>query len=442
MSLAGGASAKVLGKITYKDKTLSEMIQSGIVDNYGLPKGYVQLVKSTFGEVNELRQQFLKSAQEIATLKPEERQNVYRLMTGQINEIDNLGNFSVEARKVITKTGQEMVDAGLLNPDIFQKNIDIYLHRSYAKHTGKKGNVSEFKAAKRLKLIGDELRRRGQKLDKVISKKAYQASLKPTSKTFGLYDDYDTILDVETIVSKNRYEKLTDKISRKKVVRDRDYKLNKNVNDIREWSVVADEGDQLLLRHKNKVELRRDYTAQERADLGEIEDAAYAVAETGRLMTNDLAVYKLYNNIAKNKQYSLDVDEFNNAIDNKLINPEDWTEVPTDKLSKLPISKFGTLAGKYVPTEIYDDLTKIQKSKEAGGAVLNNYLAINRVWKKSKTAWNPVVHVNNTISNVILYDLAGAKYRFMYRGFKELADGLEGAKSCLLYTSPSPRDNR
>ena len=64
------------------------MIQSGIVDNYGLPKGYVQLVKATFGEVNELRQQFLKSAQEIATLKPEERQNVYRLMTGQINEID------------------------------------------------------------------------------------------------------------------------------------------------------------------------------------------------------------------------------------------------------------------------------------------------------------------------------------------------------------------
>lgn len=73
MSLAGGASAKVLGKITYKDKTLSEMIQAGIVDNYGLPKGYVQLTKSTFGEVNELRQQFLKSAKEIATLEPDER---------------------------------------------------------------------------------------------------------------------------------------------------------------------------------------------------------------------------------------------------------------------------------------------------------------------------------------------------------------------------------
>ncbi len=433
MSLAGGAGAKVLGKITYKDKTLSEMIQSGIVDNYGLPKGYVQLVKSTFGEVNELRQQFLKSAREIATLEPDERKNVYLLMTGQINEMDNLGNFSLEARKVITKTGQEMVDAGLLDPDIFQRNIDTYLHRSYTKHSNKTGNTSDYKAAKRLKLIGDELKRRGQKLDKVISKKAYEASFKPTSKTFGKYDDYTTVLDVETVVSKNRYNKLTERLDRKKVIRDKDYQLNKTVNDIRQWEVIADEGDQLLLRHKNKVELRRDYTAKERADLGEIEDAAFAVAETGRLMTNDLAVYKLYNNIAKEKKFSLDIDEFNNAIDNKLINPEDWTAVPTDKLSGVPVAKFGTLAGKYIPTEIYDDLTKIQMSKEAGGAVLRNYLAINRVWKKSKTAWNPVVHVNNTVSNIILYDLAGAKYRFMHRGFKELAKGIEGDESARLY---------
>ena len=216
MSLAGGASAKVLGKITYKDKTLSEMIQAGIVDNYGLPKGYVQLTKSTFGEVNELRQQFLKSAKEIATLEPDERKNVYRLMTGQINEMDNLGNFSLEARKVITKAGQEMVDAGLLDPDIFQKNMDTYLHRSYTKHVNKTGNTSDYKAAKRLKLIGDELKRRGQKLDKVISKKAYEASFKPTNKTFGKYDDYTTVLDVETVVSKNRYNKLTEKIDRKK----------------------------------------------------------------------------------------------------------------------------------------------------------------------------------------------------------------------------------
>jgi hypothetical protein len=433
MSLAGGAGAKVLGKITYKDKTLSEMIQSGIVDNYGLPKGYVQLVKSTFGEVNELRQQFLKSAQEIATLEPDERKNVYLLMTGQINEMDNLGNFSLEARKVITKTGQEMVDSGLLDPDIFQRNIDTYLHRSYTKHANKTGNTSDYKAAKRLKLIGDELKRRGKKLDKVISKKAYEASFKPTNKTFGRYDDYTTVLDVETVVSKNRYNKLTERLDRKKVIRDKDYQLNKTVDDIRQWEVIADEGDQLLLRHKNKVELRRDYTAKERADLGEIEDAAFAVAETGRLMTNDLAVYKLYNNIAKEKKFSLDIEEFNNAIDNKLINPEDWTEVPTDKLSGVPVAKFGTLAGKYVPTEIYDDLTKIQMSKEAGGAVLNNYLAINRVWKKSKTAWNPVVHVNNTVSNMILYDLAGAKYRFMHRGFKELAKGIEGDESARLY---------
>ena len=33
--------------------------------------------------------------------------------------------------------------------------------------------------------------------------------------------------------------------------------------------------------------------------MGEIENASFAIAETGRLMTNDLAVYKLYENLAK-----------------------------------------------------------------------------------------------------------------------------------------------
>ena len=31
---------------------------------------------------------------------------------------------------------------------------------------------------------------------------------------------------------------------------------------------------------------------------------------------------------------------------------------------------------------------------------------MNSLWKSSKTAWNPTVHVNNMFGNVILSDLA------------------------------------
>ena len=435
LALLGGGGAKIAGKIAFKDKTLSEIIQSGIVDNYGLPKGYSQLVKTTFGEVNELRNRFLESVQEIATLKPDERKAVYQLMVGDVNNLvdSGLGNFSTKARAVVKKAGQDMVDAGLLNEDIFLKNIDTYLHRTYAKHVLREGgNKNVYNAAKQIKVIGDELRRRGQKLDKVINRKTYERSFRKDSKNFGQYKDFD-VEDIEVTVSAERYKKLNEKLAKKKTFKITDYKLNETVKDIRDWEVISDDGAELILRDKKRVALKRDYTKQEREELGEIEDAAFAMAETGRLMTNDLAVYKLYSNIAKNKEFSLDVDEFNKFLDEGQIRAENWVQIPVDNITKLPIKKYGQLAGKYVPQEVYNDLTKIQKLKEGGGPILENYLKVNRLWKKSKTAWNPVVHVNNTVSNVILYDLAGANYRFMSRGFKELSKGIEGDKSATLY---------
>ena len=41
-------------------------------------------------------------------------------------------------------------------------------------------------------------------------------------------------------------------------------------------------------------------------------------------------------------------------------------------------------------------------TRDEDGKLLNGYLATNRLWKKTKTAWNPVVHVNNTVSNITL----------------------------------------
>ena len=37
---------------------------------------------------------------------------------------------------------------------------------------------------------------------------------------------------------------------------------------------------------------------------------------------------------------------------------------------------------------------------------------VNQLWKGSKTAFNPTVHINNSLSNVILYDLMDGKDTF------------------------------
>ena len=63
------------------------------------------------------------------------------------------------------------------------------------------------------------------------------------------------------------------------------------------------------------VRIRRDFTKEEEKAFGEIEDTAFNVAETGRLMTNDLSVYKLYEKISKDSAFALDEIAFKTRLD-------------------------------------------------------------------------------------------------------------------------------
>ena len=341
-TVSGVAGTKALGKINVKDKSLSEIMTAGLVDNYALPKKYIDLKQGTFGEINSFRQQAIDIVQKSLQLPEKERTLLYRMIDGDIDAAPALSGFKKETNELFNKLGQEMVDAGLLDASVFKKNKGKYIHRSYLKYLNGEINQLEYSNAK--KLLGSELRPR-----KNLSKK-------------------------------------------------------------------------------------------ERAQLGEIEDASFAIAETARLMTNDLALYKLYNNIAKDNRLSLSADEFSKKLNAQEIDEKNWrliSEGTLDKAIKVEgekIKTFGKLAGKYVPTEVYDDLTRLNKIRlDEGSAIEKNYLAINRLWKKSKTAWNPVVHVNNTVSNVLLYDFADADYKFLSQGFRELSKGLEGTGSSKIY---------
>ena len=86
--------------------------------------------------------------------------------------------------------------------------------------------------------------------------------------------------------------------------------------------------------------------------MGEIEDAAFNVAETGRLMTNDLSTFKVYENIAKDDVLSMTKLGYESKLADGSIQASDWVKVPEDSLNELikvagkPIKKYGQLAGK------------------------------------------------------------------------------------------------
>lgn len=161
-----------------------------------------------------------------------------------------------------------------------------------------------------------------------------------------------------------------------------------------------------------KVRVRRQLTKEERQAKGEIDDAAFAIARTGQLMSNDIATYKLFDDISKMDQYVSDAPR------------EGWEQVTTDKLKGTNVAKFGNLAGKYVDPTVLNDLKAIDFSRNLSrNPAFKTYQQLLRAWKTGKTALNPTVHVNNIMSNFMLYDLSGSDWSSLARAANEIRKG-------------------
>jgi hypothetical protein len=162
----------------------------------------------------------------------------------------------------------------------------------------------------------------------------------------------------------------------------------------------------------NKIKVRRQLTPEERRAKGEIDDAAYAIARTGQLMTNDIATYKMYDDIAKMDQYVSDAPV------------EGWIQLSTDKIPKTNVTRYGNLAGKYVSPEVAKDLQGLEFARGLNrNPLFRTYRDALAAWKVGKTAFNPAVHMNNVVSNVMLYDLSGSNWTSLASAANELRKG-------------------
>jgi len=405
-----------------EDLTLGQWISKGFVDNYGLDPKYVDIKKTTLADVNSLRSQWLDIVKYTSENLTEPEQKVfYAMLHGNFNEVTpELKGLTKTARRIIKETGQQLVDVGLLNPKTFRKNAD-YLHRSYSSKMVKEQNLEFSKTIREFKIIGDELRPRGVKPKEIT--RAYYLKNK---KSF-LEQGYEDLGDARKIPDEMKVlEQFTE--SQWKNADKKKYKLFLKRKD---GKVFAED--------LTKIKLRRDWTLEERKALGEIENASFGLAETGRLMTNDLAAYKLFQNISESN-FALSADDFAKAVSDGNLNENQWVKISDNyKFADKPweIKEWGKLAGKYVPQEVYNDLTKVIKLQDDSFSklVTKNYGSLVALWKKSKTAWNPVVHVNNTAANVIMYDNAGGQYKYLNRAVQEFRKGLTGDDGAFIYNA-------
>lgn len=367
--LAGAGITKGLGKVKIGDDALAEHMGRFLIDDYGLSSDYKLLRRQLQVNKNSIGQQFLDVALEAKEkLDEPQRKLLYNLMTGNLDSIDDLAEegieISLKGRKLIQEMGQKYVDLGLLDVATFNKNINTYLHRSYVKHLKTKTGKKLFDSMKQVSLAGNELRPRG--LIKEVSRKAFD---KPNSKW-----------------------------------------------QTQGWEIIGEPS-------KGKVKIRRDFTKDERKQMGEIEDAAFAIAETGRLMANDIATAKFFRDLSNDARYAITKSDWETKG-----RPSDFIQVPNTTLRGTNVKSYGELAEKemYIHKDVMRDIKRMVKMTNENVGMEDALKAFDKmqsIWKKSKTAWNPAVHANNVMSNFVLLDFSDTSYSYLPKAIAELSKG-------------------
>ena len=390
ISLLSGAAFAFGTKKAIKTKggsKVADYFGRRVLENYRINPEYKTLKDDAGFAFHSIENQFLDITRRAQNLTEDESKILYQFLDGQVGSRDIVGKVSKEAhelgeesKQLIKDTGQQMVDAGLLNPEDYAKNLDAYIHRTYLKPLArrlKSQQEQDFvkqEVKNNLGIIGSELKARGQ----IVS---INTKIDPSTGKMFDQNEHDELL-------------------------------------AKGWEKFREDPD------SNNILLRKDYSPTQRKAMGEIEDAGFAIMSTGRLMLNDLATYKLYARIKDNTKLSLDEGAYR-----KLTEAEQGTykQIPSDKFLKgtgKEVNKYGSLAGMWVKKDVADDLIVARKymdKEELFSNIFNSrgfrrYRKYNSMWKRTKTSWNPTVHANNLISNFVLMDLHDIQMKHMIKG--------------------------
>ena len=393
-------------------ETLAQWLGRNFIDGYRLPKDFKKHRAEAQGFANHIALKFVYLSRKIkAGLTDDEQKILHNLLQGDTKIAvapAKLRELSKETRELITEVAQEYVDVGLITVKTFEKNKATYLKRSY------RGKTEDRPFGEELKLRGATDSVSHDEYLKIYKKqKAYTTTSDVrANKTRGLFREVEG--KKKLIKGHKGWEILeSSKANLKNITDDFNKKIKATRGKNKKAELVAAKKQALK---DTRVDMRWQYTKPQRVGLSEIEDAAFAIAETGRAFASTLSQYRFYKNISR-QNYTYDTW---GKI--PLAERVKYRQMPTTDMAKTAGKKrYGDLAGKYVPEEVYKNLVAANRYMEMESAgFYKNYRKLNSVWKVSKTAWNPTVHVNNIFSNFVLHDLVDAQLKYLPKAWKAL----------------------
>jgi len=97
-------------------------------------------------------------------------------------------------------------------------------------------------------------------------------------------------------------------------------------------------------------------------------------------------------------------------------------EKATRKELENSIPAYGKLKGTLMRVDEFKDAELLRKLKDPDWTNKGwgkKYFGLQKLWKKTKTVYNPAVHTNNTIANFTMFHMAGGKWGDLSAGWKE-----------------------
>jgi predicted transcriptional regulator len=188
--------------------------------------------------------------------------------------------------------------------------------------------------------------------------------------------------------------------------------LNVPVSELDDWTTIGWEvrDDNFDPAVDDTITIWRDYTRQERDDMGEIRDAMFRFVMGYNKSQRDIALGRLYENLATN--YGSKREE------------PGFVKVPATKIEDTMVPRYGKLANMWVPKEVLDQLEGFDQSMQ--NDLTKMYLKGLSMWKEGKTVLNPVAHANNVLSNLTMAHFAGVSYWDTHKYVGSIYDLVKG----------------
>lgn len=429
-----GALAVWRGAFRLLEKTASralstkmgEIVKAGLIDRYGLSDAVIERheemrVKMIAGV--RTTERFLDRLQglsraEYAVLYAAANNADIEAVNDMIAELPEDSQKALhEIKELVRDLGQDAVDLKMLDVDTFKANELAYLHRSYLKHEADLTEMEKSNRATRIK--GDQFKQRG--LADIVSSDRLMKWMPEfwgtrvkngavTSGTVGQVfirlerrDDPRETPSLEGIEGNKALGRL-----KEVVYWPQGEEIPAKFGD---WHV---EGEWTVRRTEGKsVVFRRDFTQEERRTMGEIEDIRYAMAKTINIATHDVEVGKYFAWLAEGharlpgelpRDAEVIDDPYKAESRLQTFTKDVWVRVPDVKIKGTGVSAYGKLAGRYIPGPIWTDIRHVANGAFYSSKFGQNYEKLLRLWKLSKTALSPAVHVNNVMANVVMAD--------------------------------------